>query len=159
MCPDEKSLEVKPAAAQARFVEGANDTVIERSKRLMWMKNDTYQLTGKWMSWIQVRDYAEELSGQKYAGYAGWRMPTTAEARSLYDKAQLNKDHWGKEVAVHEIFNAGFGFLCWTSEVRNKVQAIRFGYRRGHTTFDDVYRPSRGAARLVRDIQREDGQL
>ena len=70
MCPDEKSLEVKPAATQARFVEGANDTVIECSKRLMWMKNDTYQLTGKWMSWIQVRDYAEELNGKKYAGYA-----------------------------------------------------------------------------------------
>ena len=68
MCPDEKSSEVKLAATQARFVEGANDTVIERSKRLMWMKNDTYQLTGKWMSWIQVRDYAEELSMQKYGG-------------------------------------------------------------------------------------------
>lgn len=159
MCPDEKSEEAVPAAAQARFVEGENDTVIERSKRLMWMKNDTYQLTEKWMSWIQVRDYAEELNKKKFAGYRNWRMPTTTEAKSLYDKTQSNKDHWGQEVPVHEIFNAGFGFLCWTGEVRNKIQAIRFGYRRGVATYDDVYRTSRGAARLVRDIQREDDLL
>ena len=108
------------------------------------------------MNWIQVRDYAEELNTQRYAGYSNWRMPTTSEARSLYDKNHSNKDHWGQEVPVDEIFNPGFGFLCWTSEVRNKVQAIRFGYRRGVTTFDDAYRTSRGASRLVRDILKED---
>jgi hypothetical protein len=86
-------------------------------------------------------------------------MPSTAEARSLYDKAHSNKDYSGQEVPVDEIFNPGFGFLCWTSEVRNKIQAIRFGYRRGITTFDDAYRTSRGASRLVRDILKEDNLL
>ena len=156
MCPEEDRLNDKITKSGDRFVEGGNGVVIERAKRLIWMKNDTYQLTKKWMSWIQVRDYAEELSKQKYAGYNNWRMPTTPEARSLYDKSHSNKDHWGQEVPVDEIFNPGFGFLCWTSEVRNKVQAIRFGYRRGVTTFDDAYRTSRGASRLVRDILKED---
>ena len=83
-------------------------------------------------------------------------MPSTLEAKSLFDKKQSNKDYWGQEVPVDKIFNSGFGFLCWTSEVRNQVQAIRFGYRRGVTTFDDAYRTSRGASRLVRDILKED---
>jgi hypothetical protein len=104
---------------------------------------------------IQVRDYAEELNKKKYAGYSNWRMPNTSEARSLYDKKHSNKDHMGQQVFVDEIFSAGFCFLCWTSEVRNKVQALRFGYRRGVTTFDDAYRTSRGASRLVRAILKE----
>ena len=159
MCPEEKKTADKATIHGNRFVEGENGVVIEPSKRLLWMKNDTYQLTKKWMSWIQVRDYVEKLNAQRYAGYSNWRMPNTAEAKSLYDKNHSNKDHWGQEVPVDEIFNPGFGFLCWTSEVRNKVQAIRFGFRRGGTTFDDAYRTSRGASRLVRDILKEDSLL
>ena len=144
---------------QARFKEGEKGIIIELSKGLVWMKYDTYQLSNKWMSWIQVRDYAEELNKKKYAGYSNWRMPSTLEAKSLYDKKHSNKDHMGQEVPVDDIFSAGFCFLCWTSEVRNKVQAIRFGFRKGVTTFDDAYRTSRGASRLVRDILKGDGLL
>ena len=159
MCPNDENLSSETLVTGNRFVEGKNEIIIERAKHLVWMKNDTYQLTKKWMSWIQVRDYAEELNLKKYAGYSNWRMPNTDEARSLLDKNQSNKDHWGQEVPIDEIFNPGFGFLCWTSEVRNKVQAIRFGYRRGGTTYDDVYRTSRGASRLVRDILKDDNLL
>ena len=159
MCPEEKNSFSETVVDQTRFREGKNGIIIEPSKRLVWMKDDTYQLTKKWMSWVQVRDYALELNKERYAGYSNWRMPNTSEARSLYDKKHSNKDHWGQEVPVDEIFNPGFGFLCWTSEVRNKVQAVRFGYRRGVTTFDDAYRTSRGASRLVRDILKEDALL
>ena len=156
MYPEDKNLDSEMVKSGDRFVGGEDGIVIERSKNLAWMKDDTYQLTKKWMSWIQVRDYAEELNNQRYAGYSNWRMPNTAEAKSLYDKKHSNRDHWGQEVPIDEIFNPGFGFLCWTSEVRNKVQAIRFGYRRGVSTYDDAYRTSRGASRLVRDILKED---
>ena len=159
MCPEERNSFGETTVDQTRFKEGQHGIVIEPSKRLVWMKDDTYQLTKKWMSWVQVRDYALELNKERYAGYSNWRMPNTSEARSLYDKKHSNKDHWGQEVPVDEIFNPGFGFLCWTSEVRNKVHAVRFGYRRGVTTFDDAYRTSRGASRLVRDILKEDALL
>ena len=159
MCPEEKNSFSETTVDQTRFREGKNGIIIEPSKRLVWMKDDTYQLTKKWMSWVQVRDYALELNKERYAGYSNWRMPNTSEARSLYDKKHSNKDHWGQEVPVDEIFNPGFGFLCWTSEVRHKVHAVRFGYRRGVATFDDAYRTSRGASRLVRDILKEDDLL
>ena len=153
---EKENLGSETVKSSTRFVEGKNGIVIERSKGLVWMKDDTYQLTKKWMNWIQVRDYAEGLNKKKYAGYSNWRMPNTAEARSLYDKNHSNKDHMGQAVPIDEIFSPGFGFLCWTSEVRNKIQALRFGYRRGVTTYDDAYRTSRGASRLVRDILKED---
>ena len=89
MGPEEKPSDGEAVTAQARFVDGENATIIERSKRLVWMKDDTYQLTSKWMSWIQVRDYAEELNKKRYAGYSNWRMPTTAEIKSLYDKKNI----------------------------------------------------------------------
>ncbi len=91
------------ALDQTRFKEGENGVVIEPSKGLVWMKYDTYQLSNKWMSWVQVRDYAEELNKKKYGGYSNWRMPNTLEARSLYDKKHSNKDHMGQQVPVDKI--------------------------------------------------------
>lgn len=136
-----------------RFVEAENDTVIDVPKRLVWLKKDTWQMTGKWMNWVQTRDFAKELNKRNYAGFKNWRMPTAVEAKSLFNKSQSNKDHMGEMVSVYSIFEPGFGFLCWTSDVRSKIQAVRFGYRRGSITYDDVYRVSRGASRFVRDIE------
>ena len=137
-----------------RFVEGDADTIIDLKKKLVWTKQDSWQLSGKWMSWTQVRDYGKELGQKRFAGYGDWRMPTRDEARSLYDKNQENADHMGQKAYLQSIFPKGFGFLCWTSDTRTKIQAIRFNYRRGGITYDDIYRTSRGATRFCRDIQK-----
>ena len=81
-------------------------------------------------------------------------FPLLEEAKSLYDKSQINKDHMGQKAYLHSLFPGGFGFLCWTSDVRNKIQAVRFGYRKGGMMYDDVYRVSRGSTRLVRDMNK-----
>ena len=139
---------------QERFVEADENTVIDLKRRLVWLKKDTYQLTGKWLSWIQSRDYIKELSKAHHAGYNDWRFPTLEEAKSLFNKSLVNKDHMGQKAYLHPLFPGGFGFLCWTGEVRNKIQAVRFGYRKGGMMYDDVYRVSRGATRLVRDMNK-----
>lgn len=145
--------------SEARFVEGDNGTIVDRTRRLLWLKKDTWQMTETWMNWVQVRDYALELNKQKFAGHNDWRVPTVAEAKSLYDKDQKNTDHMGQTISHHSIFEPGFGFVCWTSDVKNKIQAIRFGYRKGNQMYDDVYRTSRGATRMVRDIGKEEDLL
>lgn len=151
MCPDTNDQEM-----QVRFAEGENGTVIDGARRLLWLKMDTWQMTGKWMNWVQVREYSDELNRKRHGGFQGWRLPTVAEAKSLYDKKQENKDHMGQSVPHVAIFQPGFGFLYWTSDVRNKLQAVRFGFRKGLQMFDDIYRTSRGSTRLVRDIEKED---
>jgi len=159
MCPGTNDQEVQSQEVSARFTEGENDTVIDRKRALLWLKRDTWQLTGKWMNWVQSRDYSEELNQQKFGGYQGWRLPTVSEAKSLFDKKQQNKDHMGQTISHASIFEPGFGFLYWTSDVRNKIQAVRFGFRKGLQIFDDIYRTSRGSTRIVRDIEKTDGLL
>jgi hypothetical protein len=143
-----------PATVQERFAEGDEHTVIDLRRKLVWLKQDTYQLTGKWLNWVQSRDYAKELNQSHYAGYNDWRLPTLEEAKSLYNKIHVNKDHMGQKAFLPTIFSGGFGFLCWTSDVRNKIQAVRFGFRKGGMMYDDVYRVSRGSTRLVRDMNK-----
>lgn len=141
--------------APPRFVEGDENTVIDTRRRLVWMKQDTWQATGKWLNWLQVKEFFQEMNGAKFAGYNDWRLPTQEEAKSLFDKTQSNKDHMGQKTYFPEIFPPGFGFLCWTSEVRNKVQAVRVGFRKGGAMYDDIYRISRGATRLVRSMEKK----
>lgn len=143
---------------EGRFVEADGDVVVDLKTRLMWLKKDTWQMTGRWMNWIQARDFAEEMNRKRYTGREGWRMPTGEEARSLFGKTYRSKDYLGEPASLHPAFAPGFGFLCWTSEVRNKVQAVRFGYRKGAPMYDDIYRVSRGATRLVRGLEKNELQ-
>ena len=71
-----------------RFVEGDNDTVIDCSKKLVWLKQDTWQFTGKWMNQLQVKEFAETLNIKRFAGFSNWRLPTANEAKSLFDKSK-----------------------------------------------------------------------
>jgi hypothetical protein len=136
--------------------KGSDEIVIDVARRLVWMKKDTWQLTGNWMNWVTVRDFAAEMSAKKYSGLKNWRLPSVTEIKSLYNKNQQNTDHMGTTVPHSDEFDPGFCFLCWTSEVRNKIQAARFGFRKGIIIYDDIYRSGRGATRLVRDIEKEE---
>ena len=139
-----------------RFVEGDNDTVIDCSKKLVWLKQDTWQFTGKWMNQLQVKEFAETLNRKRFAGFSNWRLPTANEAKSLFDRSRKNSDNQGKEIFLSELFASGCGFLCWTSDVRHKVQGVRLSFRKGVTMYDDIYRTSRGSSRLVRYIEKDD---
>ena len=153
MDQNEKPVTKETKTPAARFADGGDDIIIDVKKRLIWLKKDSWQLTGKWLNWVQARDYGIELNKKGIGGYKDWRMPSAAEAKSLFDKNQVNNDSMGKDAFLHTIFPKGFGFLCWTSDVRDKVQAVRFGFRKGGVMYDDIYRVSRGSTRYVREIE------
>jgi len=139
-----------------RFIEADSDTIIDGAKRLVWLKKDTWQLAGKWMAQRQVIEFAGNLNRQRFAGFSDWRLPTTVEARSLFDKKQKNSDNMGQTIYLSDLFEPGCGFLCWTSDVRHNIQGVRLNFRKGVTIYDDIFRVSRGASRLVRDIEKDD---
>ena len=139
-----------------RFVEADDDTIIDGAKRLVWAKQDTWQMSKKWMNQRQIVEFAESLNRKRFAGFANWRLPTAEEAKSLFDKKQQNSDNMGKEIYLSTLFEPGCGFLCWTSDVRHNIQGIRLSFRKGVTMYDDIFRVSRGASRLVRDIEKDD---
>ena len=139
-----------------RFIVADSDTIIDGEKRLVWLKKDTWQMAGKWMAQRQVIEFAGNLNRQRFAGFSDWRLPTTVEARSLFDKKQKNSDNMGQTIYLSDLFEPGCGFLCWTSDVRHNIQGVRLNFRKGVTIYDDIFRVSRGASRLVRDIEKDD---
>ena len=139
-----------------RFIEGDSDTIIDGAKRLVWLKKDTWQMAGKWMAQRQVIEFAGNLNRQRFAGFSDWRLPTTVEAKSLFDKKQKNSDNMGQTIYLSDLFEPGCGFLCWTSDVRHNIQGVRLNFRKGVTIYDDIFRVSRGSSRLVRDIEKDD---
>ena len=139
-----------------RFIEADSDTIIDGAKRLVWLKKDTWQMAGKWMAQRQVIEFAGNLNRQRFAGFSDWRLPTTVEARSLFDKKQKNSDNMGQTIYLSDLFEPGCGFLRWTSDVRHNIQGVRLNFRKGVTIYDDIFRVSRGASRLVRDIEKDD---
>jgi hypothetical protein len=142
--------------AVERFMEADSDTIIDGTKRLVWLKKDTWQMSGKWMAQRQVKEFAEGLNRKRFAGFSNWRLPTTEEAKSLFDKKQENSDHMGKVIHLSGLFEPGCGFLCWTSDVRHNIQGVRLSFRKGVIMYDDIFRVSRGASRLVRDIEKDE---
>ncbi len=142
--------------AGGRFIEGDSETIIDGAKRLVWLKKDTWQMAGKWMAQRQVIEFAGNLNRQRFAGFSDWRLPTTVEAKSLFDKKQKNSDNMGQTIYLSDLFEPGCGFLCWTSDVRHSVQGVRLNFRKGVIIYDDIFRVSRGASRLVRDIEKDD---
>ncbi len=139
-----------------RFIVADSDTIIDGAKRLVWLKKDTWQMAGKWMAQRQVIEFAGNLNRQRFAGFSDWRLPTTVEAKSLFDKKQKNSDNMGQTIYLSDLFEPGCGFLCWTSDVRHNIQGVRLNFRKGVTIYDDIFRVSRGASRLVRDIEKDD---
>jgi hypothetical protein len=142
--------------AGGRFIEGDSETIIDGAKRLVWLKKDTWQMAGKWMAQRQVIEFAGNLNRQRFAGFSDWRLPTTVEAKSLFDKKQKNSDNMGQTIYLSDLFEPGCGFLCWTSDVRHNIQGVRLNFRKGVTIYDDIFRVSRGSSRLVRDIEKDE---
>ena len=101
------------ALDQTRFKEGKNGVVIEPSKGLVWMKYDTYQLSNKWMSWVQVRDYAEELNkkNMRVTATGVCRIPQKQEAcmtkNILIKTTWVNRFLWMRFSPPVFVFYAG----------------------------------------------------
>ncbi|MCA9482981.1 MAG: DUF1566 domain-containing protein [Nitrospina sp.] len=144
--------ESQTPAVEQRFVSGDNGTVIDTRRRLLWMKFDSWQIKSEWLNWLQAKEFAQEMNDARFAGFNNWRLPTADEAKSLFDKTQVNEDSMGQKAFCSPLFARGFGFLCWTGDVRSKVQAVRVGLRKGGAMYDNIYRNSRGATRLVRNM-------
>ena len=97
-------------------------------------------MAGKWVAQRQVIEFAGNLNRQRFAGFSDWRLPTTVEAKSLFDKKQKNSDNMGQTIYLSDLFEPGCGFLCWTSDVRHNIQGVRLNFRKGVTIYDDIFR-------------------
>ena len=69
------------------FVDNGDGTVTSKKHGLMWAKTDSMNDLKKWVNYQESKDYARELSENKFAGYDNWRLPDKDEMMTLFNDA------------------------------------------------------------------------
>lgn len=112
-------------ADETRFVAYDNETVLDSNTGLMWAAQDN----GSVATWKDAKKYCEGYTG---GGCKDWRMPTTEELKTLYDK---HEPGYRPECAVYDwkvyltarIHLSGGG--VWTSEDHGlEAECLLFDY-------------------------------
>ncbi len=82
----------------------------DKEAGLMWTQTDTMQDLEKWVNYQECMDYVRGLNERNFAGYQDWRLPTQDEMSTLFDDSYSNKDKFGKEIYIPDVFTPGCGF-------------------------------------------------
>ena len=133
-----------------RFIDNGDGTVSDSLTSLMWMQNDSYLDTKKFVTFTQAMKYTKKKNEDAFAGHADWRIPDKKEAQTLYDEGKKLEDKYRIDIHIDSAFSPGCGFDTWTSNTRGKITAYVFSFnngRGGHKEVDDILNTS---VRLVR---------
>jgi len=135
---------------EQRFIDNGDGTVSDTLTNLMWINNDSYLDTKKFVTFKQAIKYKDRKNKDEFAGFADWRMPDKKEAQTLYDKEKNLQDKYGIDIHIDAVFIPGCGFDTWTSNTRGKITAYVYSFNNGmggHKEVDDILNTS---VRLVR---------
>lgn len=110
-----------------RFQDNNDETLTDTKFNLMWTKQDSYQIDGKWCTWKGAHKFVARLNEQSFAGYTDWRLPTSQESRNLYDHDSKNSDYLDDIVHIDLKFPEGCGFTYWCNE-ENGINAMAYNF-------------------------------
>ncbi len=143
----ESQAPAKTDEGPKRFVEKGPHVIYDTQTGLFWLKKDSWQDKGKFFNWHEARDYADNKNMRKIGGFDDWRLPSCAEAKTLFD---ASKEHPGKGgVALHidTIFPEGAFKAEWLAG-DTSTKRPRFHYVEGKEVYAEEY--SFGSVRLCR---------
>lgn len=138
-----------------RFVDQRNHSITDTQTGLMWLKSDSYQITGHWMNWKDSFKFISALNETGFADHFDWRVPTLDELRTLYEAKKINSAQVGREMVIHidPLFaKEGSGSL-WSSEVNGHFNAFGIIFNNGQKFSAHKSSKSRKAVRAVRTAQ------
>ena len=138
----------KPKEPKKPLVDNGDGTVTDPNSGLMWKKSDAWLDTQKYYTWPGHVEYVEGVNKEKFAGYTDWRIPSKAEAATLFDKTLENFDKNGTKFCVDPIFEVGGAATTWITECTEE-KIVRFDFKIGN---DMAYPPTEiwSSMRLVR---------
>ncbi|MFQ5451521.1 MAG: DUF1566 domain-containing protein [Nitrospinaceae bacterium] len=158
---DAKSPAAKAAAARAKaaakakegppkkpLADNGDGTITDPNSGLMWKKSDAWIDTQRFYTWQDHKEYIDKINKEKFAGYDDWRLPSKAEAMTIFDKSKECLDKNGTPFFIDPIFEAGGASNTWISECSDE-KIIRFDFKVGVDTSyptQDIW----GSMRLVR---------
>ena len=134
------------------FVDNGDGTVTSKKHGLMWAKTDSMNDLKKWVNYQESKDYARELSENKFAGYDDWRLPNKDEMSTLYDKNLSNTDQFGKTIHISDRFSSGGGFSMVAQQVPGRMRTWVLNIRDGEFNHPEGLWTITEAARAVRKI-------
>lgn len=99
-----------------RFIDNSDGTITDSLTGLMWAREDSWQMEGKWLSWDEARDYTHNMAYQKLAGYNDWRLPEKEELLTLVDPDHTIQDKYGKDMKMNPVFPGGPLATAWAAD-------------------------------------------
>jgi hypothetical protein len=139
----------KPAKKPAEpFVDNEDGTITDPNSGLIWKKTDAWIDTHKFYLWNDHREYVEQINTEKFAGFDSWRVPSKAEASTIFNKEKECIDKNGSVYYIDPIFERGGVGNTWIIECSDE-KIIRYDFKTG---VDTPYPPADiwASIRLVR---------
>ena len=134
------------------FIDNGDGTVSSKKHGLMWAKTDSMNDLKKWVNYQESKDYARELSENKFAGYDDWRLPGKDEMFTIFNEAFTNTDQFGKTIHISDKFAPGGGFSMVAQQVTGRMRTWILNIRDGEFTHPEGLWTITEAARAVRTI-------
>lgn len=102
------------------LVDNGDGTITDPNSGLMWKKTDAWLDKKLFYTWQQHREYVDWVNKNKdqFGGYDNWRIPTKAEAVTLFDKTGVKSlmDKNGTPYPIDSIFAPGGASNTWITE-------------------------------------------
>lgn len=133
----------------SRFIDNENGTVDDSESGLSWFKQDSRQITGKWMHLEKAKQFETEQNAAKFGGYDDWRVPKLEDIKTIYDKSFSLQDFGRNEIHIPSVFESGCADNTWTDTVSGE-RAMMFSLVKGRSNWINKFGEGPFAVRLVR---------
>ena len=135
---------------ETRYKDNGNGTVTDIANEITWTQEDSWQMETKWVTWDEADEHIRHLSDIKLAGYNDWRLPSKAEAVTLYGADLENKDKYGNRLYLDPVFPEGALPTIWIHEYMTGEEGYILDLRNGEVRRLFKSKSGRMAARAVR---------
>ncbi|PIQ97237.1 MAG: hypothetical protein COV67_05360 [Nitrospinae bacterium CG11_big_fil_rev_8_21_14_0_20_56_8] len=135
-----------------RFIDNGDGTITDTVTTLMWMKEDSFNILKKFLSYGDAVKFLNKINTENYCGHGDWRFPDKHEAYSLFIKESAIRDKYDMDIHIHPVFSERGGFNTWTCHTRGKMTAYSFSFASGtggHKEWEDNINDS---VRFVRGV-------
>ena len=132
-----------------RYKDHCDGSITDTYTGLMWQEKYSYPENGRYLDWLEAKEFIAGLNRNKLAGYSDWRLPNRLEIQSLYEMNRSFESR-GRTYKLHmdPVFEFSYGSCYWTNH-RRLSAALGFEFDNGEIHWYPAASLS-GSARGVR---------